>query len=125
MGEHFAQFDVDQANALLDEVGLTWDDGGETRLRPDGEPMEIVLECWEEFCPHSELVAEMWTDNVGVKTTMSQIERTLWLERNQANEADAYAHSLGVELVSVSDTGSNHQAPPMAATSLTLTASAR
>ena len=33
-----------------------------------------------------------WTDNVGVKTTMSQIERTLWLERNQANEADAYAH---------------------------------
>jgi peptide/nickel transport system substrate-binding protein len=92
MGEHFAQFDVDQANALLDEVGLTRDDSGEVRLRPDGEPLEIVLECWEEFCPHSELVAEMWTNNVGVKTTMSQIERTLWLERNQANEAEAYAH---------------------------------
>lgn len=91
MGEHFAQFDVDQANALLDEAGLAWDDAKQVRLRPDGAPLEIVLECWEEFCPHSEQIAEMWTA-VGVKTTMSQIERTLWLERNQANDADAYAH---------------------------------
>lgn len=91
MGEHFAQLDVDQANALLDEVGLAWDDAKQVRLRPDGAPLEIVLECWEEFCPHSEQIAEMWSA-VGVKTTMSQIERTLWLERNQANDADAYAH---------------------------------
>lgn len=91
MGEHFVEYDPDQANALLDEMGLEWDSAQEVRLRPDGQPLQIVLECWEEFCPHSELVAEMWTE-VGVKTTMSQIERTLWLERNQANEADAYAH---------------------------------
>ncbi|MEZ4725643.1 MAG: ABC transporter substrate-binding protein [Caldilineaceae bacterium] len=91
MGDYFAQFDPDQANALLDEMGLAWDDAKQVRLRSDGEPLEIVLECWEEFCPHSELIAEMWTA-VGVKTTMSQIERTLWLERNQANDADAFAH---------------------------------
>jgi len=91
MGEHFVAYDVDQANALLDEMGLAWDSANEVRTRSDGAPLEIVLECWEEFCPHSEQVAEMWTA-VGVKTTMSQIERTLWLERNQANEADAYAH---------------------------------
>lgn len=91
MGEYFAQYDPDQANALLDEMGLTWDEAQEVRMRSDGQPLEITLECWEEFCPHSELVAEFWTV-VGVKTTMSQIERTLWLERNQANEADAYAH---------------------------------
>lgn len=91
MGEHFAQLDLDQANALLDEMGLAWDDAKQVRLRSDGQPLEIVLECWEEFCPHSEQIAEMWS-TVGVKTTMSQIERTLWLERNQANDADAYAH---------------------------------
>lgn len=91
MGEYFAEYDVDQANALLDEIGLEWDAAQETRLRPDGEPLEIVLECWTEFCPHVELVAEMWTA-VGVKTLMSQIERSLFIERNQANEQDAYAH---------------------------------
>jgi peptide/nickel transport system substrate-binding protein len=89
MGEYYIEYDPDQANALLDEMGLTLN--GDVRTRSDGAPLEIVLECWEEFCPHSELIAEMWTA-VGVKTTMSQIERTLWLERNQANDADAYAH---------------------------------
>jgi peptide/nickel transport system substrate-binding protein len=91
MGQHFVEYNVDQANTLLDEMGLAWDSAKQVRTRPDGKPLEIILECWEEFCPHSEMVAEMWTA-VGVKTTMSQIERTLWLERNQANEADAYAH---------------------------------
>ena len=91
MGEHFAEFDTERANALLDEMGLTWEEGSEARLRPDGEPLEIVLECWTEFCPHSELVAEMWTA-VGVKTLMSQIERSLFIERNEANQQDAYAH---------------------------------
>jgi peptide/nickel transport system substrate-binding protein len=91
MGQHFAEFDTNKANALLDEAGLKWDAAKQVRQRPDGKPLEIVLECWEEFCPHSEMVAEMWTA-VGVKTSMNQIERTLWLERNQANEADVYAH---------------------------------
>ena len=91
MGENFIEFDTDKANALLDEMGLAWDAAKTSRLRSDGKPLEITLECWEEFCPHSEQVAEMWSA-VGVKTTMSQIERTLWLERNQANEPDAYAH---------------------------------
>jgi peptide/nickel transport system substrate-binding protein len=90
MGSHFAEYDTEQASALLDEIGLTLGADG-VRARPDGAPLEIVLECWEEFCPHSEMIAEMWTA-VGVKTTMSQIERTLWLERNQANEQEVYAH---------------------------------
>jgi peptide/nickel transport system substrate-binding protein len=91
MGEYFIEFDPDQANALLDEMGLEWDTANEVRMRPDGEPLEIVLECWTEFCPHSELVAEMWSA-VGVKTLMSQIERSLFIERNEANQQDSYAH---------------------------------
>ena len=91
MGKYFTDFDQDKANALLDEIGLAWDSAKTVRQRPDGKPLEIVLECWEEFCPHSEMIAEMWSA-VGVKTSMNQIERTLWLERNQANEADVYAH---------------------------------
>lgn len=91
MGNHFADYNVELADSLLDEMGLQWDAARQVRLRPDGRPLELSLECWTEFCPHSEMIAEMFTA-VGVRTSMQQIERTLWLQRNQANEADLYAH---------------------------------
>jgi peptide/nickel transport system substrate-binding protein len=92
MGDYYIDFDPDQANALLDEMGLTWNAAGDERLRPDGQPLQLVIECWTEFCPHSELIAEMWTENVGVNTIMSQIERSLSIERSDANEQSVYAH---------------------------------
>lgn len=90
MGEYFAAYDPDQANALLDEMGLQWDAAKSVRMRPDGKPLEIVLETWEEFAPFAEMVAEYWTA-VGVKTTMKQEERSLWDQRQAANELDAMA----------------------------------
>ena len=39
-----AEFDPDQANALLDEIGLTERSSDGIRLLPDGEPLEIVVE---------------------------------------------------------------------------------
>lgn len=91
MGNHFTEFDTAKAGALLDELGLTLDAATNVRTHPDGQPLELTLECWEEFCPHAEMIAEMWTA-VGVKTAMNQIERTLWIERNQANEQQVAAH---------------------------------
>jgi len=90
MGDHFTEFSVDKANALLDELGLKWDANKTVRLRPDGKPLEIVMETWEEFAPFAEMVAENWT-KVGVKTTMKQEERSLWDQRMPANEQDAVA----------------------------------
>jgi peptide/nickel transport system substrate-binding protein len=48
------------------------------------------METWEEFAPFAELVCEMWT-KVGVKTSMKQEERSLWDQRQAANELDAMA----------------------------------
>ncbi len=90
MGDYMIEYNVDKANALLDEIGLKWDAAKKVRQRPDGKPLEIVMETWEEFAPFAELVSEMWT-KVGVKTTMKQEERTLWDQRQQANEVDATA----------------------------------
>lgn len=90
MGDYFIEYNVEKANALLDELGLKWDAAKKVRLRPDGKPLEIVMETWEEFAPFAELTAEMWTV-VGVKTTMKQIERSLWDQRLAANELDATA----------------------------------
>lgn len=90
MGKYFIEYDPDRASKLLDEIGLKWDKDRKVRLRPDGKPLEIVLECTEEFAPQAEMVSEMWT-KVGVKTIMKQEERTLFYQRGQANERDAAA----------------------------------
>ena len=90
MGNYYIEYNVDKANALLDEMGLKWDANKTVRMRPDGKPLEIVMETWEEFAPFAEMVSEMWTV-LGVKTTMKQEERSLWDQRQQANELDASA----------------------------------
>jgi len=90
MGKYYIDYNPDKANALLDEIGLKWDKDKKVRLRPDGKPLEIVLECTEEFAPQAEIVAEQWT-RVGVKTIMKQEERTLFYQRGLANERDAAA----------------------------------
>jgi len=90
MGKQFIEFDQAKANALLDEIGLKWDAEKKGRLRPDGQPLKIVLEATEEFFPMSELVAEHWT-KVGIQTTVKQEERTFFYSRGPANERDAQA----------------------------------
>jgi peptide/nickel transport system substrate-binding protein len=88
MNDYMAQYDVDGANQRLDELGLKWNAARTQRLRPDGRPLQIVLESTEEFTPMGEMVAEMWTA-VGVKTDYKQNERTFARERYLTNERDA------------------------------------
>lgn len=42
-GKAFIAYDPDQANALLDEMGLEWDAAHSLRLRPDGQPLQVVI----------------------------------------------------------------------------------
>jgi peptide/nickel transport system substrate-binding protein len=88
MNDYMVEYDVDEANQRLDEIGLKWNAAHTQRLRPDGRPFQIVLESTEEFTPMGEMVAEMWTA-VGVKTDYKQNERTFARERYRTNERDA------------------------------------
>ena len=59
----WAQFDVRQANRLLDEIGLTERDVNGVRLLPDGRPLEIVVETAGESTEETdalELIADGW-----------------------------------------------------------------
>ncbi|NUB26918.1 ABC transporter substrate-binding protein [Azospirillum brasilense] len=61
--DRWAQFDVKQANRLLDEVGLTKRDVNGVRLLPDGRPLEIVVETAGESTEETdalELIADGW-----------------------------------------------------------------
>jgi len=70
MGTYYAEHDVARANALLDEIGLEWDDAHEYRLRPDGETLFLQGEYCTEWLAYSEdlldLVALYWKD-IGVQ----------------------------------------------------------
>ena len=59
----WTQFDVKQANALLDAIGLTQRDDTGLRLLPDGRPMELIIDTAGESTEETdvlELIRDSW-----------------------------------------------------------------
>ena len=88
-----AEFDIDKANQLLDEIGM--DARGEDgfRLGPDGEPFEILFEpapASQDHIPMTELIAEYWKA-VGINTTVKAGEGSLIHQKMLANEVQGRA----------------------------------
>lgn len=84
----WTQFDPDQANALLNEIGLTGRRGDGIRLLPDGRALEIITETTGESTEESDalaLVAETWRD-IGVKIFIKPSQREVM--RNRAISGD-------------------------------------
>ena len=79
----WAVFDPDQANALLEEIGLTeWSSDG-LRLLPDGRPMELIIETAGEETEETdllELVAESWL-KLGIKIHAKPSQREVLRNR--------------------------------------------
>jgi peptide/nickel transport system substrate-binding protein len=81
-------YDPDQANALLDEMGLAWNDDQTVRLRPDGQPLSYQFDFFDGEGPKTqilELVTEYWRA-IGIDVTAKSITRQLLLPRVQTNE---------------------------------------
>jgi peptide/nickel transport system substrate-binding protein len=66
--QRWSGFDLDQANALLDEVGLTQRDRRGARLMPDGRPLEIIVETagGTEEADVLSLISDSWAQ-IGVR----------------------------------------------------------
>ncbi|MBX3011718.1 MAG: hypothetical protein KF832_09420 [Caldilineaceae bacterium] len=85
-------YDPDGARAIFDSLGLDQTDADGCRLGPDGKPFTIPFEMAEftgEEIPVGELVAKFWTE-VGICTTVKQIETNLFLTKTGANESQAF-----------------------------------
>jgi peptide/nickel transport system substrate-binding protein len=85
----WAVYDPEQANALLDEMGLTERDSDGVRLRPDGEPLEIIVHSAGESTEESdilELVHDSWL-KIGVKIYTKPSQRQVFRERVFSGEA--------------------------------------
>ena len=79
----WSQFDVKQANALLDEIGLTKRDAKGLRLLPDGRPMEIVVDTSGESTEETdvlELVRDSWK-KVGIALFSRPSQREVFRKR--------------------------------------------
>jgi peptide/nickel transport system substrate-binding protein len=74
----WASFDIAQANALLDEVGLSERDGRGYRKLPDGRRCEIVVETAGESTEETDLlqlIADSWKKaGIGLHTNPTQRE---------------------------------------------------
>ena len=93
--EHpFARYDPDEANNLLDEMGLTERRDG-FRMGPDGKPLVLLVEYGTETSVTPlELVREYWED-VGIKVQLKPEEMTLFHQRKRSVEHGVIAHWLG------------------------------
>lgn len=87
--ESFGRFDPDQANEILDSIGLDQKDGEGFRLLPNGERLVLRIDAVSgAFLPYPEMaerIAQMWAA-VGIQMTVNPVERSLWIERTEANE---------------------------------------
>ena len=84
----WATFDLDRANALLDEIGLTRRDSRGLRLLPDGRPMEIVIETSGEDTEQTdvlELIHDSWLA-AGIKIYTRPSQREVFRNRIFAGE---------------------------------------
>jgi peptide/nickel transport system substrate-binding protein len=87
MSDHFADYDVDQANMLLDEIGLERGPDGNRRL-PDGQPLQIILSDALNRVQLSELISEYWSA-VGVATQVNTVTRETFQQAVSAGQIQA------------------------------------
>ena len=86
----WATHDPEQANQLLDEIGLTDKDGEGFRLRTDnGERLRLeIFAISGAFVPFpriAESIAQQWQE-IGIQLVVSELERNLGMTRMRNNE---------------------------------------
>jgi peptide/nickel transport system substrate-binding protein len=79
----WAQFDLDRANALLDEIGLSERDGRGVRLLPDGRSVELIVESAGESTEETdvlELIRDSWSE-IGIRLHTKPSQREVFRNR--------------------------------------------
>ncbi|CAA9543763.1 MAG: ABC transporter, substrate-binding protein (cluster 5, nickel/peptides/opines) [uncultured Thermomicrobiales bacterium] len=84
----WAQYDPDQANALLDELGLAWNEDRSARLLPSGKPLKYAFDYFNGEGPKMqilELVSEYWRA-IGIDVVGTPVTRQLLAPRIETNK---------------------------------------
>jgi len=86
----YAEYDPEEANRLLDEMGLKWDENHKYRLRADGKRLSLLIEYSESaLTPRTEvteLIKKYWS-HIGIDIRMKMIG-DLYGEKIAANKIE-------------------------------------
>lgn len=86
--ENFTAFDIDQANLLLDEMGLKRQGDNAIRTLPSGKPVEIIIETAGEDTEQVDvlqLIEDSW-QKIGVKLFIKPSQRDILTNRIYSGE---------------------------------------
>jgi peptide/nickel transport system substrate-binding protein len=94
----WSTYDPEQANEMLDAIGLTERDSEGFRVRTDnGERLRLEIQAVASFLPYvqiSEMVANQWAD-IGIYAEPREYERTLGMTRAANNETQIFVWTNG------------------------------
>lgn len=104
--DEFGRFDPDEANEILDSLGLEQRDSEGYRLLPNGERLTLRIDAvsgaFLDYPGISERIAQTWGKHIGIHLTVNPVERSLYVERMQANQSMMNMFALGSWDASVS-----------------------
>lgn len=83
-----SEYDVERANALLDEIGMDQRDADGFRLRPDGTPFRIDFEYAKlgtEFSDFVEIIQGNWKE-IGINMVPKVLDASLWSQKYESND---------------------------------------
>jgi peptide/nickel transport system substrate-binding protein len=87
----YSTLDPDKANQILDQLGLDKKDANGFRLRKDGKgPLTIEImtvgAAFVNWTGIAQMVAQQWAKNIGIKATVTEVERSLMTTRLAAGQ---------------------------------------
>lgn len=88
---NYIDFNVDEANAKLDAMGMTQYDADGWRMTPNGEAFDLTVLSpsydvqWTEV---AEMVASQWRENLKLNINVTMVDPSLWGQRVNANDFD-------------------------------------
>lgn len=110
-GTAWAQYDPDEANRMLDGIGLDKRDSDGFRLRPDGQPLSLQINhplASGSRIAADEMVRSYW-NAVGVRTQVKPMDRAFLVQAARANQAQVNSWIFsGSSLPSVLKGGTNY-----------------
>jgi peptide/nickel transport system substrate-binding protein len=86
--QSYAQYDPEMAKSLLDGIGVVDVDGDGLRERPDGTPLELIVDIPSTdrlTIDSMDLIQQNWQD-IGIKTTLNIAEGSVIDQRAEAGE---------------------------------------
>lgn len=90
LATQYLEYDVEQANALLDSIGLDKRGGNGMRLAPDGSPLVVnvaAVTALGNMADAAELFVQYW-QAVGVDARFTAMDRTRFYEEKTASQHD-------------------------------------